>query len=111
MSRYLINRHIQINTVNQEGFSPLHKSIIYGYDDISLLLIEEKSTNINTQLYTNLSYPLLDAIRLNQYKVVEKLFDRNPIIFPLPSYESIICYPLINQYTQVYIYIIYYNYY
>lgn len=103
MSRYLINRNIQINTVNQEGFSPLHKSIIYGYEDISLLLIDDEFTNINTQLYNNLSFPLLDAIRLNQVKVVERLFERNLVIFPLPSYESILCYPLVNQYTEVYI--------
>ena len=72
----IINNDYDINQQNNNGDTALHLSIRYKYDNISLLLIENKKINLKLKNKYNIDV-LFEAITTNNFYIINNLLKKN----------------------------------
>jgi ankyrin repeat protein len=72
----IINNDYDINQQNNNGDTALHLSIRYKYDNISLLLIENKKINLKLKNKYNIDV-LFEAITTNNFNIINNLLKKN----------------------------------
>ena len=70
--------NVQVNTVDQYGYTPLHYAILNGHLDVSHLLIQSEKLNINYRDHNKNTY-LHVAVLRNAFNIIDLLLRSNHI--------------------------------